>query len=148
VPADTPSSLADRPSTRSRKQGPAFGRSASALAQANRASGWAPILAAVAIDLADLAMIGPTGLVFGLFVGGLLTTTVARASGARWRRALGLGLLGGIYCALPFDAIPVATMLTLVHVALTRMHAPAGQLREAEPEGEVIDTTAKVTQLA
>jgi hypothetical protein len=147
VPADTPTSAARSRSTA--KPRPGFGRSAVALAQANRASGWAPILAAIAIDLADLAMVGPTGLVFGLVVGGLLTTLVARASGTRWRRALGLGVLGGVYCTLPFDAVPVATMLTLVHVALTRLNSSSGELGEAtsEPDGKIIDTSARISQL-
>ena len=125
---------ADNPSTPTPAR-TSFARSATALAQADRSSGWAPIVAAMAIDLADLAMIGPTGLVFGLFVGGLLTTVVARASGAAWRRALGLGFLGAIYCAMPItDAIPVATMLTLMHVAVTRLGPREREMLVATPE--------------
>jgi hypothetical protein len=108
-------------------------RTAASLAQADGRLGWAPIAAALAIDLADFATAGPIGLVLGLFVGGLLTTTVAFASGAKPRRALGLGLFGAVYCALPMtEAIPLATMLTLVHGFLLRTpqrdtspHAPA-----------------------
>ena len=103
--------------------------------------GWAPIVAALAIDLADFAMVGPIGVVFGLFVGGLLTTIVALASGSGLWRALGLGLLGGIYCAIPVtDAIPLATMLTLIHGFLLRKRATPEQERAAEP--------ATITQLA
>ena len=100
-------------------------RTTAALAQSDRWS-WAPLVAAVAIDLADLATAGPIGLLAGLFVGGVLTTIVAKAAGAESRRALGLGVLGGIYCAMPFtEAVPLATILTLVHGLLQRSAAPA-----------------------
>lgn len=99
-------------------------RTASVLVD-RRKPGWAPVAAAVAIDLADLAMVGPLGLVAGLFVGFALTLLLARASGASWSRALGLGVLGGIYCMLPVtDLVPLATCLTLLHVALVRQREP------------------------
>lgn len=97
----------------------------------------------MAIDLADFATAGPIGLVAGLAVGGLLTMIVASISGARPRRAFGLGLLGAIYCALPLtEPIPLATMLTALHVfllrhkhaALTAEDAPASQPPEQAPE--------------
>lgn len=94
-----------------------------------RGPGWAPILAAAAIDLADLAMVGPLGLAAGLFVGFALTLVLARASGASGRRALTLALLGGIYCMLPVtDLVPLATILTLLHAGLTRQATPAEPL--------------------
>jgi hypothetical protein len=82
--------------------------------------GWAPIVAALAIDLADLVSAGPHGLI----IGGVLTTIVALASGVRLRRALGLGALGAVYLALPLtEPVPLATMLTLVHGFLLRTRA-------------------------
>lgn len=87
-----------------------------------------PIVAALAIDLADFATAGPIGLIAGLAVGGVLTTIVALASGVRPGRALLLGMLGGIYCALPMtEAIPLATMLTLVHGFLLRTRAAGSE---------------------
>lgn len=84
------------------------------------------MLAAMAIDLADLAMIGPLGLAAGLFVGFALTSVLALTTGASLPRALLLGLLGGIYCMLPItDLVPLATMLTSLHVALRRRPAQA-----------------------
>lgn len=95
-------------------------RTSSALVD-TRAPGWAPVLAAMAIDLADFAMMGPTGLVAGLFVGFALTLVLSLATGARPKRALLLGLLGGVYCMLPVtDLVPLATLLTLLHGALLR----------------------------
>jgi hypothetical protein len=99
---------------------PSLPRTTSALVD-GRAPGWAPVLAAMAIDLADLAMIGPLGLVAGLFVGFTLTLVLSLATGAAPRRAVLLALLGGIYCMLPVtDLVPLATMLTLLHGALLR----------------------------
>ena len=92
------------------------------------------------IDLADLATAGPIGLLAGLFVGGVLTTIVAKAAGAESRRALGLGVLGAIYCALPFtEAVPLATILTLVHGLLQRS--------AAAPEPELAPVRARVVQI-
>lgn len=95
-------------------------RSTAALAQSDGRLGWAPIIAALAIDLADLISAGPHGLV----IGGVLTTAFALACGARARRAIVLGLLGAVYCALPLtEAVPLATMLTLVHAFVLRTRA-------------------------
>jgi hypothetical protein len=99
-------------------------RSAAALARDDGRLGWAPIVAALAIDLADFATAGPLGLVAGLFVGGVLTTIVARASGAKRSHVLILALLGALYCAVPVtELLPLATMLTLVHGFLVRARA-------------------------
>jgi len=95
-------------------------RSTAALARDDGKLGWAPIVAALAIDLADLVSAGPHGLV----IGGVLTTIVALANGVRLRRALGLGVLGAVYLALPLtEPIPLATMLTLIHGFLLRMRS-------------------------
>lgn len=89
-------------------------------------SGWTPILTALAIDLADLAMIGPTGIVAGFFVGFALTSMLTLATGVPWRRSVVLSLLAGIYCMSPItDLVPLATMLTLLRMALLR--------RQSEP---------------
>jgi hypothetical protein len=95
-------------------------RSTVALARDDGKLGWAPIVAALAIDLADLISAGPHGLI----IGGVLTTAFALACGVRARRALLLGVLGAIYCALPLtEPVPLATMLTLVHGFLLRMRS-------------------------
>jgi ammonia channel protein AmtB len=109
-------------------------RTSSALVN-TRASGWAPVLAAMAIDLADFAMMGPLGLVAGLFVGFALTFVLTSATGAPTKRALLLGLLGGVYCMLPItDLVPLATMLTLLHGALLRRRDPVEvQAIEGQP---------------
>ncbi|PRP89961.1 hypothetical protein ENSA5_69020 [Enhygromyxa salina] len=113
-------------------------RSAAALANDDGRHGWAPILAAVTIDLADFATAGPLGLVAGLAVGGALTTFVALISGVRPARALLLGLFGALYCALPLtEPIPMATMLTLLHGFL---------LRRGSPEPELVPAPARVVQ--
>jgi hypothetical protein len=95
-------------------------RSAAALARDDGRLGWTPIVGALAIDLADVFSAGPHGLV----IGGVLTMIVALASGARFSRALLLGVLGAVYCALPFtEPIPLATMLTLLHGFMLRMRS-------------------------
>jgi hypothetical protein len=96
-------------------------RTTAVLGTRESAGGWAPILTALAIDLADLAMIGPTGLVAGFWVGFALTGMLTLATGVPLRRAAVLSLLAGIYCMLPFtDLVPLATMLTLLRLALLR----------------------------
>jgi hypothetical protein len=100
-------------------------RTATALGARETASGWAPILTALAIDLADLAMIGPTGVVAGFGVGFALTFMLTLATGVPLRRAGVLSLLAGIYCMLPLtDVVPLATMLTLLRMALLRRENP------------------------
>ncbi len=107
--------------------GPKLQRTLAVLGTRESAGGWAPILAALAIDLADLAMIGPTGVVVGFFVGFALTSMITLAMGVPWRRAVVLSLLAGVYCLSPFtDLVPLATMLTLLRMALLR--------RQVEPQ--------------
>ncbi|NVB42120.1 hypothetical protein G6O69_30130 [Pseudenhygromyxa sp. WMMC2535] len=111
---------------------PSLQRTTAALIQPDGALRWAPIIAALAIDLADLATAGPLGLAMGIFVGGTLTTVVAAAGGARLGRALLLGVLGAIYCALPLtEALPMATLLTMVH-AFAQRKAAREQAREED----------------
>jgi hypothetical protein len=93
------------------------------------AGGWAPILTALAIDLADLAMIGPTGIVAGFGVGFALTGLLTLSTGVPLRRAALLSVLAGIYCMLPLtDVVPLATMLTLLRLALPRRSEPSNEL--------------------
>lgn len=102
------------------RRAPSLRRTTGALVSAGTFR-WAPLLAALAVDLADFATAGPLGLVAGLFVGALLTAVVSLSAGARPRRALALALLGGLYCALPLtEAVPFATLLTLLHTSLAR----------------------------
>lgn len=96
-------------------------RTTAVLGARESAGGWAPILTALAIDLADLAMIGPTGIVAGFGVGFALTSLLTLATGVPLRRAAVLSLLAGVYCMLPLtDVVPLATMLTLLRLALLR----------------------------
>lgn len=97
---------------------------------------WGPIFAALAIDLADLATAGPIGLALGVLIGGVLTTTVAAANGATTRRAVGLGLAGAIYCALPLtEAVPLATILTAMHAMLARQQRALPSASQTSPSG-------------
>lgn len=101
---------------------PSLRRTTATLARDDGRLGWAPVIAALAIDLADLVGAGPHGLV----IGGVLTTIFALASGARLRRSLGFGVLGAIYLALPLtEPVPLATMLTLIHGFSLRMRSSA-----------------------
>jgi hypothetical protein len=96
-------------------------RTATALGTREMGSGWAPILTALAIDLADFAMIGPTGIVAGFGVGFALTFMLTLATNVPLRRAAVLSVLAGVYCMLPItDVVPLATMLTLLRMALLR----------------------------
>jgi hypothetical protein len=96
-------------------------RTVAVLGTRESGSGWTPILTAMAIDLADLAMIGPVGVVAGFFVGSVLTAMLTLATGVPLRRACVLSVLAGIYCMLPItDVVPLATMLTLLRIALLR----------------------------
>ncbi|PRQ07463.1 hypothetical protein [Enhygromyxa salina] len=120
-------------------------RSVTALTAGDRQLGWAPIFAALAIDLADLATAGPIGLVMGLFVGGVLTTIVASLSGAKLSRALGLGMLGSLYCALPLtEPVPLATMLTALHVFLQRRKHAEQAAKEPEHAESLGDRVVQV----
>jgi hypothetical protein len=103
------------------KRGADLQRTTAVLGTRESGGGWAAILTALAIDLADLAMIGPTGLVAGFGVGFALTGLLTLATGVPLRRAALLSLLAGIYCTLPItDVVPLATMLTLLRIALLR----------------------------
>jgi hypothetical protein len=112
-------------------------RTTTALAYDDGKLGWGPIAAALVIDAADLISAGPHGLV----IGGVLTTIFALANGARPRRALLLGLLGAIYCALPLtEPIPLATMLTLVHGFVLRTRAQHKPQRDQPPSAALTPT--------
>lgn len=111
-------------------------RTTAVLGARESAAGWAPILTALAIDLADLAMIGPTGLVAGFWVGFALTSLLTLATGVPLRRAAVLSLLAGIYCLLPFtDLVPLATMLTLLRMALLRRSPESS---EPQPSSDLV----------
>ena len=115
-----------------------LGRTSLALAR-HEGAAWAPIVAALAIDLADFVTAGPLGLVAGLAVGGVLTATVAASAGARPRRVALLALVGGLYCALPLtEALPLATVLAVLHRALAPRAAVSSEpdkLGAATPAG-------------
>jgi hypothetical protein len=101
------------------KPRPELQRTLAVLGTREADSGWTPILTALAIDLADFARIGPTGLVMGFFVGFVLTLLLTLATDVPWWRAMVLSVLAGIYCMLPItDLVPLATMLTLLRMAL------------------------------
>lgn len=136
------------PEDRSKGAGLGLRRTTTALATSEGAS-WAPLVAALAVDLADFATAGPLGLVAGLFVGFVLTGAVSLSAGARRRQALLFATLGALYCAFPLtEALPLATLLTLVHGFVGRR---AQALREAEqdpgPSATDIDPDMRVVQL-
>jgi hypothetical protein len=118
------------------KPRPDLQRTLAVLGTRGSGSGWTPIMTALAIDLADLAMIGPIGVVAGFFVGFVLTSMLTLATGVPLRRSLVLSLLAGIYCMLPVtDLVPLATMLTLLRMALLRRSAePQQESNEPSPE--------------
>lgn len=106
------------------KPAPKLERTFAVLGTRESGGGWGPILGALAIDLADLAMIGPVGVVAGFFVGFALTGMLALAMAVPWRRALVLSLLAGLYCMSPItDVVPLATVLMLLRLVWLRRSA-------------------------
>jgi hypothetical protein len=96
------------------------GELAEALPAAERQDGsfqsnamWAPVFAAMLLDLADLFSLGPQGLLIGLFVGSALGWRIASTSGFSRKGRLICAALAAVYCMLPMtELLPLATMLT------------------------------------
>ncbi len=74
---------------------------------------WAPVLAAILLDIADVLSFGPQGLFIGTIAGSALGWRIAAASGFSSKGRLVCAALAAIYCIMPFtEILPVATMLT------------------------------------
>jgi hypothetical protein len=82
-------------------------------AAASGAAAWAPLVAAMLLDVADFLSLGPQGVVIGLLVGTALGWRVAATSGlsAKWR--LASAAAAAVYCMLPgTELVPLASVLT------------------------------------
>ncbi len=67
-----------------------------------------PLVAGLILDAADFATTGPWGFWVGLPVG----VWLARVLRLPWPTAMAVGLLAGLYCAVPFTRyIPLATLV-------------------------------------
>ncbi len=67
-----------------------------------------PILAGAVIDAADLATLGAVGFIVGTAAG----YVIAAAYGLNWKWRIGIALLAGYYCMIPFTRfIPLATLV-------------------------------------
>jgi len=104
-------------SSDSRPEGPAPNRPTTAVAK--QIIG--PMVAALAIDLLDLATFGPFGLYTGLILGGAAGYFLAPFLGfpphRRWLSALATG----VYCTLPLTGlIPLATLASVATRTLMR----------------------------
>ena len=73
------------------------------------------MVAAMALDLADLATFGPVGLGSGLAVGAAAGWLLGPALGFSARRRWLAAAVGGVYCAMPSTAfLPLASVVTAV----------------------------------
>jgi len=67
-----------------------------------------PVLAGAAIDAVDLATMGAVGFIVGAAAG----YVIAAAYGLNWKWRIGIALLAGYYCMIPFTRfIPLATLV-------------------------------------
>lgn len=97
-----------------------------------------PMIAAIAIDLLDLATFGPVGLYIGLILGAAVGYWLAPLLGfpphRRWLSALATG----VYCTLPLTGlIPLATLASVISRAMTRGNLRIDADREPDPEGAI-----------
>jgi hypothetical protein len=97
-----------------------------------------PMLAALAIDLLDLATFGPIGLYIGMILGAAVGYWLAPLLGfpphRRWLSALATG----VYCTLPLTGrIPLATLASVMSRAMTRGNQHVDVAREPDPEGAI-----------
>lgn len=81
---------------------------------------WAPVLAAMLLDVADLLSLGPQGLFVGLVIGSTLGWRIAAMSGFSAKGRMICAGLAALYCMFPFtELLPLATMLTTASRILT-----------------------------
>jgi len=98
-------------------------RASQELAQADR-HGLLPIAGGLAIDLVDLATIGPIGLFAGALVGGFVTWSVAKRHGLSTNLTRLMTVIGAVYCTVPFtELLPLATLLAVVSRLLPEPNA-------------------------
>jgi len=74
-----------------------------------------PVIAGLLIDMIDLALWGPMGVLLGLFIGGGMTWYLTSFFQIRPAARIAWTLAAGIYCALPFTQfVPLGTLVGLV----------------------------------
>jgi hypothetical protein len=94
-----------------------------------------PMLAAMALDLADLATFGPIGLRLGLAVGAAVGWLLAPALGFSAQRRWLAAAVGGVYCAMPSTAfLPLASVVTMVAKLAGAGHSSESALAESGEE--------------
>jgi len=75
---------------------------------------FAPVLAGMLLDSADLLTFGPFRIMFGMLLGAAVALYLCHLYGLSWRWRIVGALVAGIYCTLPFTGfLPLATLLGL-----------------------------------
>ena len=73
-----------------------------------------PVVAGLLVDLLDLATRGPRGFVIGAPLGALAGYWLGRRIGLQRGQSIGMGLLCGLYCAIPgTEMVPLGTLVGL-----------------------------------
>lgn len=97
-----------------------------------------PILAALAIDLVDLATFGPVGLYTGLILGAAAGYWLAPILGFPLHRRWLSALATGVYCTLPMTGlIPLATLVSVIARSLMLGNLRVDTSRETDPAGAI-----------
>lgn len=97
-----------------------------------------PMIAALAIDLLDLATFGPIGLYTGLMIGAAAGYWLAPLLGFPPHRRWLCALATGVYCTLPLTGlIPLATLASILSRAMLRDDRSVEAARESDPEGAI-----------
>ncbi len=104
----------------------------------------APMFAALAIDLLDLATFGPIGLYTGLILGAIVGYWLAPFLGFPPHRRWVAALATGVYCTIPLTGlIPLATLGSVLSRSLLREHPRVDAAHPPDP-GAVIDVEYEV----
>lgn len=73
-----------------------------------------PLAGGMVLDMADLAMLGPVGIVGGLLIGAPIGYWISAVYGFSHRTRLLFALAAGLYCTMPFDPLPLATLASFL----------------------------------